>query len=188
LGRMLLLALLIANSSLGSGSFSTVNQSGNSDGAQGPAPASTLKVAITTGGGLYGPVRTRFKAGEDIPVVISMINNEDKPAPYCRSSSLFQNRPQLKRDGKLIPYLTNLAQQAERDDVIDRCEKSTARQFYEIQPKQGRVVDWFTLSLMGISWYGELPAGHYELVLQRRISCCQGPWVESNSVAFDVVP
>jgi hypothetical protein len=49
-------------------------------------------------------------------------------------------------------------------------------------------VDWLTISLRGIAWYGSLPAGHYELVLLRRIDCCRGPMVESNKVTFDIVP
>ena len=153
-----------------------------------PASESSIKVKIATGGGLYGPVKSQFRVGEDVPVVISMINTGDKPVKYCLSTSLFQNRPQLTKEGQLIPYLTNLPEQANADDAVQRCERSTARQFYELQPKQTRVVDWFKISLMGIAWYGALPSGHYELVLRRRIGCCQGPLVESDKVAFDVVP
>jgi hypothetical protein len=152
------------------------------------ATENDIKVTITTGGGLYGPVKSRFKVGEDVPVVISMTNTGDKPAQYCRSTSLFQNRPQLKRDGQLIPYLTNLPQQVDQDEAVQRCEKSASRQFYKLQPKQTKVVDWFKISLLGIRWYGPLPAGHYELSLMRRIECCQGPMVESDKVAFEVVP
>jgi hypothetical protein len=157
------------------------------------APATTrpdevIKVTITTGGGLYGPVKDQFKVGEEIPVAISMTDTGDKPAKYCLSTSLFQNRPQLKRDGQLIPYLTNLTQQTEKEDAIQRCERSAARQFQQLQPKQTRVVDWFTISQQGIVWFSPLSPGHYELVLRRRLECCQGPLVESNQVAFDVVP
>jgi hypothetical protein len=153
-----------------------------------PVSESSIKVTIATGGGLYGPVKSQFKVGEDIPVVISMTNAGDKLAKYCRSTSLFQNRPQLKRDGQLIPYLTNLTAQVDEDDAIQRCERSSASQVYELQPKQTKVVDWFTISLRGIAWYGTLQPGHYELVLMRRTECCQGPMLESNKVSFDVVP
>lgn len=148
----------------------------------------TITVSITTGGGLFGPVKNQFKVGEEIPVAISMTDTGDKPAKYCLSTPLFQNRPQLKRDGQLIPYSTNVPQQTEKEDLIQNCERSAARRFEELQPKQTRVVDWFTISQKGIRWYSPLSPGHYELVLRRRLECCQGPMVESNKVAFEVVP
>ncbi|HEY0376884.1 MAG TPA: hypothetical protein VGC87_07995 [Pyrinomonadaceae bacterium] len=153
-----------------------------------PASQNSVKVTIATGGGFYDPPKSQFKIGEDIPVVISMTNTEDKPARYCRSTSLLQNRPVLKRDGRLIPHVPELIRVADQKDLIERCEKSAAQQFYELQPKQTKVVDWFKLSLTGIVWYGPLPPGHYELVLMRRIGCCQGPLLESNKVTFEIVP
>lgn len=38
------------------------------------------------------------------------------------------------------------------------------------------------------SWYDSLPAGKYELSIQRRLSCCDGPLVESNKISFQVTP
>jgi hypothetical protein len=186
--KMRLIVILMA------GILTGLQQSASSTGQEklrAPATAPSeevIKVTITTGGGFYGPVKDQFKVGEAIPVVISMTDPGDKPAKYCLSTSILQNRPQLKKDGQLIPYLTNLPQQIETEDVIQRCETSAARQLHELQPKQTKVVDWFTISQQGIAWYKPLSPGHYELVLQRRLECCRGPMVESNQVAFDVVP
>ena len=33
-----------------------------------------------------------------------------------------------------------------------------------------------------------LPAGKYELTIQRQLACCSGPLVESNRINFEVVP
>jgi hypothetical protein len=187
-GKIYLYALLMASilcSLPPCGSSAGREKSGDTSTA---APEETIKISIATGGGPYGPVKSQFKVGEDIPVSISMTNNSDKPVKYCLSTSLFQNRPQLKRDGELLPHLTNLAQQAERENAIQRCERSAARQFYVLQPRQTKVVDWLTISLRGIAWYAPLHVGHYELVLMRRIECCQGPWSESNKVSFEIVP
>lgn len=147
---------------------------------------SVIKVTITTGGGLYGPAKSRYKVGEEIPVAISMTNTGSVPVTYCLSTSVFQNRPQLKRDGQLLAYVTKLTEMADKEDLIQRCEKSAARQDFELQPKQTRVVDWFTFSPMSVNWYGALSAGHYEMVLQRRITCCQGPMVESDKITFEI--
>ena len=152
------------------------------------AQESVIKVTITTGGGMYGPVKNQFKVGEDIPVTISMTNTGSQTAKYCISTSLFQNRPQLRRDGQLLPYLTNLTETTDKEEAVQRCERSDSRQINELQPQQTKVVDWIKFSQMGIAWYGPLPAGHYELVLRRRIECCQGPMVESNKVTFEIVP
>jgi hypothetical protein len=186
--KMILIAVLIA------GILSGLQQTGSgikqekTGAAATTVPEGVIKVTITTGGGLYGPVKDQFKVGEEIPVAISMTDTGDKPAKYCLSTALFQNRPQLKRDGQLITYVTNMPQQTEKEDLIQNCERSAARRFEELQPKQTRVVDWFTISQKGIRWYSPLSPGHYELVLRRRLECCQGPMVESNQVAFDVVP
>ena len=153
-----------------------------------PAVEAAVKVTITTGGGLYGPVKSQYKVGEDVPVVISLTNTTDQPQKYCLSTAVFQNRPELKKDGQLVPYATDLLKVSETDEYIQRCETSASRQFYELHPKQTRVIDWFTLSRGGVNWYGNLSAGHYELILKRRVVCCQGPFVESDKISFDIVP
>jgi hypothetical protein len=147
-----------------------------------------ITVSITTGGGLFGPVKNQFKVGEGIPVAISMTNTGDNPAQYCLSTSLLQNRPQLKKEGQLIPYATTMSQQADTEVIIRRCESSERKQVYELQPKQTRIVDFLSISSKGIMWYQTLQPGHYELVLMRRTNCCQGPLKESNKVAFEVMP
>ena len=157
-------------------------------GAAASASDGPVKVTIATGGGIFGPVKNKFKVGEEIPIVISMTNTGDEPAKYCLSTTVVQNRPQLERDGQTIPYLTNLPEQVDNETATERCENSAFRRFYELHPKQQRIVDWITLGQRGILWYEPLPPGHYELVLLHRIECCTGRMLKSNKVAFDVVP
>jgi hypothetical protein len=157
-------------------------------GALAPASDGLIKVTIALGGGLHGSVRDHFKVGEEIPVVISMTNTGDEPAKYCLSTTVIQNRPQLERDGQLLPYLSHLLKLVDTETATARCENSSFRQFYWLQPKQRKIVDWITLGQRGVLWYEPLPAGHYELTLMRRVECCQGQMVKSNKVAFDIVP
>lgn len=166
----------------------SAGQKAGGGATSGPPPDSLVKVTIATGGGLHGPVRSEFKVGEEIPVVISMTNTGDKPAGYCLSTTVIQNRPQLERDGQTLPYLTNLPQQVDAENAVERCENSAFRQFYQLQPKQQKIVDWITLGQRGVLWYEPLPPGHYELTLMRRVECCRGAFVKSNKVSFDVVP
>ncbi|MFL6230684.1 MAG: hypothetical protein ACJ741_18075 [Pyrinomonadaceae bacterium] len=184
MGKVYVLALLMAG--ILCGSIPRQEKAGVATAA--PASEGSIRVTIETGGGLYGPVKSRFKVGETIPVVISLANTGDSAAKYCLSTDLFQDRPRLSRDGQVIPYLTTLTTQADQPDLILRCENSAARKFYQLQPRQKRIVDWFTIGQRGIAWYPRLAPGHYELVLMRRVECCQGPLVESNKVAFEVVP
>ncbi|MET0622617.1 MAG: hypothetical protein ABW250_06545 [Pyrinomonadaceae bacterium] len=153
-----------------------------------PASDGLIKVTIALGGGMYGPVKDRFKVGEEIPVVISMTNTGDKPAQYCLSTTIIQNRPQLERDGETIPYLTHLLKLVDTETATERCENSAFRQLYWLQPKQQKSVDWITFGQRGVLWYEPLPPGRYELVLMRRVECCRGPLLKSNKVVFDVVP
>ena len=186
--KVFLVAMLMAGCllSVRQGSFSAGQETTEAGGAA--ARESMVKVKITTGGGLYGPVKSQYKVGEEIPVVISLTNTTDKPIKYCLSTFVFQNRLRLKRDGQVLPHRANLYEQAEKDEYIQRCETSAARQFYDLPPKESRVVDWFTLGSGGIDGYGRFQAGRYELILERRIECCQGPFVESDKISFDVVP
>jgi hypothetical protein len=39
-----------------------------------------------------------------------------------------------------------------------------------------------------MAWYDPLQAGKYELSIERCLSCCDGPMVESNKFSFEVVP
>lgn len=182
-----LIALLVAVVLWGSQTRGT--RAGQEEaGAATPASDGPVKVTIATGGGPYGPVKNRFKVGGGIPVVISMTNTGDEPAKYCISTTVIQNRPQLERDGQTIPYLTNLPQRVDNETATERCENSAFRRFYELQPKQQKIIDWITLDQRGILWYEPLPPGHYELVLMRRVECCKGRMLKSNKVAFDVVP
>lgn len=62
-----------------------------------------------------------------------------------------------------------------------------------LRPNESKVVDWFvvvdsTISTGSLAWYDSLPAGKYELSIQRRLGCCDGPMVESNKINFAIVP
>jgi len=49
------------------------------------------------------------------------------------------------------------------------------------------VTDDETLPTGAIAWYDQLTPGTYQLSVQRRFTCCDGPTVESNQISFEVV-
>jgi hypothetical protein len=169
--------------------------------AQSPTPASerdltpeerAIKVTIATTDGFLGPAATHYKVGEQIPVTITMTNTSKVAQYTCISSDVYQDQPKLTRDGKLVPYANFQSYEtvnAKRNQV---CEKENLPEPVLLRPNEPRVADWFLLvndrtSEDADAWYDALPPGKYELTIQRRLTCCDGPMVESNKINFEVV-
>ena len=153
---------------------------------------SAIKVTIATTGGFLGPPATRFKVGEQIPVTITMTNTSKEAVYTCISSDLYQDRPQLTRDGKLVPYMNWQSYETVNARHTHMCEQENLPEPVLLRPNEPRVADWFVLvadtSGGADAWYDTLPVGKYELTIQRRLACCDGPLVESNKISFEVVP
>jgi hypothetical protein len=156
-----------------------------------------LKVTITTGGGLFGPPRDRYHVGHRVPVVISMTNNGPEPVYVCDSSTLYQDRPLLLKEGRPLPYEAvqkTMMQTAERDRTCENLDEDLDLPEQRLlKPGETAVVDWFVLAegatpMGDMVWYAPLQPGTYELSTRRRLGCCEGPWVESNKVSLEVVP
>jgi len=168
-------------------------QSNASSGQRGQINGSQIKISMASGGGPYRPARDTFHVGEAIPIVITMTNTGSQPVYVCESSTLYQDRPQLLGDGKPVPYTSfrqSMMQTAERDKT---CERDDLPQQVLLRPNEPTVVDWFNLaegptSLYDDGWYEALPAGKYTLTSRRRLSCCDGAFVEANTINFVVVP
>jgi hypothetical protein len=152
-----------------------------------------IKVSITTGGSLFGPPKNLYRVGQRVPISITMTNTSDQPVQVCVSGSLYQDHPNLLRDGHAVPYLELQSQMLKADQEDKTCLKVDLPEPVILQPKEARVVDWFILAegrtpMGDLAWYDTLQAGKYELSIERRLSCCDGPMVESNKISFEVVP
>jgi hypothetical protein len=157
------------------------------------AQESAIKVSITTGGSLFGPPKTLYHVGQRVPVSITMTNTTDQPVQVCVSGTLYQDRPKLIMNGQPVHYLVLQEQMLTADQKYKACSEVNLPEQVLLQPKEARVVDWFILAegrtIMGdMAWYDPLQAGKYELSIERRLSCCDGPMVESNKISFEVVP
>ena len=163
--------------------------------AQSPAPAndSAIKVTIATTNGFLGQPAKRYKVGEQIPVTITMTNTSKEPLYTCISSDVYQDLPKLTRDGHVVPYMNWQSFETLYAERNHMCQEENLPEPALLKPNEPTVVDWFLLvndrtEDGAYAWYDTLPAGKYELTIQRRLACCDGPMVESNKIDFEVVP
>lgn len=152
-----------------------------------------IKITIATTAGFLGQPANRFKVGEQIPVSITMTNTSSDPFNTCISSDIYQDRPRLTRDGKVLPYMNAQSYEAGYAKHNQVCDEENIPEAVRLEPNKPTVADWLVLVGDGIStqadaWYDTLPVGKYELSLQRQLACCNGPMVESNKISFEVVP
>ena len=155
------------------------------------ADPNAIKVTIATTDGFLGPPANRFKVGEQIPVTITMTNTSREPVYTCISSDVYQDVPKLTRDGKLVPYMNWQSYELLNTKRNHVCEQENLPEPVTIGPNEAKLADWLVLvdnELGGAdTWYDSLPVGKYELTLQRRLNCCSGPMVDSNTISFEVV-
>ena len=158
--------------------------------AQATKKAPEIKVGITTGGQTFGPPRNHFRTGEQVPVVITMTNISTEPFYVCVSSPLYQDLPTLTRNGRHVPYMNWQAYELATSKKDRTCANLSLPEPALLPPNQTTVVDWLILSddasLVADGWYDPLRPGHYQLSLQRRLDCCDGPMIESNTTDFEV--
>ena len=168
-------------------------QPNTSSAPGGQINSSQIKISIATGGVPYRPAKNTFRVGEPVPLVITMTNTGSQPVYVCESGTFYQDRPQLLRDGKPIAYASfrqSMVQTAERDNT---CKNDNLPQQILLGPNEPVVVDWFNLvegatSLYDDGWYESLPPGKYTLTDRRRLDCCDGAFIETNTISFVVVP
>ena len=163
--------------------------SGKALNEEGPA----IRVTIMTGGGLFGPAKDRYKVGEQVPVTFTMTNTSTQPVYVCDSGTLYQDLPKLVKDGRVLPYLKWQSFLLADSKKNNTCQQEDLPEPVILKPNETTVVDWFvlvdsTISTGALAWYDSLPPGKYELTIQRRFGCCDGPMVESNKITFEIVP
>ena len=157
------------------------------------APAPPVKVTIKTAKNSLNAVTDRFHVGDQILVPITMTNTSTVPVSVCGSSDLYQDLPTLKKNDAIVSIM-NWQSRVER--IVQRdhtCEELNVPEPINLNPNEPQMVDWLVLVDSKVptgadAWYNSLPPGKYELSIQRRLACCDGPRVQSNSVSFEVLP
>jgi hypothetical protein len=168
-------------------------QSSTSSDQRGQVNGNQIKISIATGGGPYQPAKDTFRVGERVPVVITMTNTGSNPVYVCESGALYQDRPELLKDGQPVPYVSlqqSAIKMAEKDKT---CDQDNLPQQILLRPNEPTVIDWFVVSkgatsFNDVAWYEPLQPGKYTLSDRRRLSCCDGELIGTNTINFEVVP
>ncbi|HBB98404.1 MAG TPA: hypothetical protein DC054_23730 [Blastocatellia bacterium] len=123
-----------------------------------------------------------YRLGYDEGVLVEMVNDSDQRAYVTVIDRYYGNRPQLIKDGQVIPYsdeITKLIESKEKDPRLVEVVKG----FY-IDPKAPPRVEGFSLK----QWYGPLAPGAYHLTDRRRFEI-GGPWTkDSAELVIEILP
>ena len=156
--------------------------------------ASSIHLTIATVGPMLGPPTNRYRVGEQLPIQVAMTNTSNQPSYVCVSSDLYQDLPKLKKDGRLVPYKKLQTEQLRYTQKEQTCQHEDLPETTLLKVNEPTVVDFLLLvddrllPTGAVNWYDPLTPGVYELSIQRRIGCCDGPMIESNKIGFEVVP
>jgi len=168
-------------------------QSSSARGQISQINSNQIKISLSAGGGLFGPAKDTYQVGQRVPVVITMTNTGSEPVYVLESGTIYQDRPQLLKDGKPVHYQSfrqSMIDLAERDKT---CDEENLPQQILLRPNEPTVVDWFILAEGATSvddngWYEPLQPGKYTLSSRRRLNSCDGPLMGTNTISFVVVP
>ena len=132
--------------------------------------------------------------------------NRVNPAASANARARFSDMPSVPRPAPpgadraddmqlstLVPYMNDRSWEMLHAQQEHICQQENLPEPVRLNPNEPRVADWLVLADDTPSgeadiWYDTLPVGKYELVIQRRLACCDGPMVESNKINFEVVP
>ena len=123
-----------------------------------------------------------YRLAYDEGVAVELINDSAQRVQVNIIDRYYGHRPQLIKDGKLIPYSGETAKLVEAKDKDARLVEVSPNLF--LDPKTSSRLDGFSLK----QWYGPLAPGVYHLTDRRRFEI-GGPWTkDSAELVFEMVP
>ena len=121
-----------------------------------------------------------FLVGTKVRLKVIAKNDSDQRIAVITFDSHYQNRPQLYRDNKLVPYRPKTAKLVQSKD--NRPEFVNDPDDLMIEPYSSVTLPNLDLT----EWYGPLPPGSYRLINRYRFNL-EGPWsADSAPVEFRV--
>jgi hypothetical protein len=128
------------------------------------------------------PKRKLYRLSGDVYVSVIVVNGSRQEVPAPVVDSYYGDRPQLFKDGVMLPY----------QDEIKRLLKAKENDSRAVDVSVERVLaadSREALTALNLTkWYGRLSAGHYRLVNQHRFEL-DGPWTgDSAELLFEILP
>ena len=128
------------------------------------------------------PQGQTYRLGYNDGVAVDLVNDSDQRVPVSIVDKYYGHRPQLTKDGKVIPYSDEVAK------LIESKEKDTRLvevvKVFFLDPKTKSRLDGFSLK----QWYGSLAPGIYHLTYRRRFEI-GGPWTkDSDELVIEILP
>ena len=126
-----------------------------------------------------------YRVGQQVKVKLIAKNESADRVTVAVINFYSQNRPELFRNGKLVPYKPQIAKivAATKDAEADMIGLGR-RDFIRLRPYTSATIIVFNLS----DWYDSLDPGSYRLTNRFR-NKIGGPWSEdSKAVVFEVTP
>ena len=123
-----------------------------------------------------------YRLGTDVYIRGFVVNNSDQPVKVSVVDRYYGNRPQLFKDGVLIPYREETAKLISSKDENPRLVDVANDFFLDSGTRSG------LLYVKLKEWYDPLSPGSYRLVNRQRFEI-DGPWTaDSAELLFEVVP
>lgn len=122
-----------------------------------------------------------YRVASKLYVKVAVKNDSDQRIKIRVADRYYQNRPQLFRNGKLVPYRGGLAESLQRQEEYPGFV--SLRHVVWVSPYSSEKLTEIDLN----DWYGELEPGSYRLISRYR-SDVRGPWTaDSAPLLFQVV-
>jgi hypothetical protein len=123
-----------------------------------------------------------YRLGYNDGLSVELINDSDQRVPVSVIDKYYGHRPQLTKDGKVIPYTDEVAKLVESKEKDTRLVEVV--NVFFLDPKTKSRLDGFSLK----QWYGPLAPGVYHLTYRRRFEI-GGPWtIDSAELVFELMP
>jgi len=124
-------------------------------------------------------LRAPYPTGAKIYFRLQATNTSLQKVTLFIIDTYFQDRPELFRDGQIVPYKEGM------EELLRAKDKDSFTKLVEsvnVDPNDSKVIGYLYLN----NWYGRLQPGHYQLSLKHRFEPGQD-WIESSSITFEVV-
>jgi len=122
-----------------------------------------------------------YRVAGKLYVKVTVKNDSDQRIMVRVADRFYQNRPQLFKDGKLVPYRGGLAESLQRQEEDPGFV--SLRHVVWVSPYSSEELTEIDLS----DWYGELEPGSYRLISRYRLDV-HGPWTpDSAPLLFQVL-